>query len=373
VVFSYHDYDRVSGFGDLTIYSEAYGRIPFASGATQSAAVSADGARVLATWESSSDATSTTLVVGGTDGSALIPVTPISRLSPCAPRVAFGTSAFIVTHCAPDDANVVISAVDPVTGALTDLLSSAENLFAIVPGAGQVALIDSSGHAYLASEAGGALTPIGADAEAVGASADGTAAFVRSRSGSITRVPLDGSDASLVAENAVSLLAISPDGRELLFRSALGPRRYGDLLLTTADHQSPPLTLSTSVDATIFGDAFTADGSRVLYVTQANDLFVGTLESQPVAGGPIGVHGANAWTTRAYAGSRIVFTDDFAPIAKRPGRAVLRTVDTAGSDAPSIIASYVGPDFVLAGARDRVAFTFNDGTARSGLYVAPLP
>jgi hypothetical protein len=111
----------------------------------------------------------------------------------------------------------------------------------------------------------------------------------------------------------------------------------------------------------------------VLYITHANAQFVGQLESQPVAGGPPIVLGHDEWTLRAYADSRVVFTDSYLPQAKRGGRAVLRAADASSSDAPSVIASYAGADFALTAARDRVAFSFNDGSARAGLYLAPLP
>ena len=111
----------------------------------------------------------------------------------------------------------------------------------------------------------------------------------------------------------------------------------------------------------------------MLYFTSADDHGVGTFTTAPVAGGPSVVYGEIGWTVLAYAGSRIVFTDEYAPVAKRPGRAVLRTLDLSAGGAPAVVATHAGAYFYPTQAKDRVAFSFNDGSASSGLYLAPLP
>src|SRR5690242_6239258 len=59
----------------------------------------------------------------------------------------------------------------------------------------------------------------------------------------------------------------------------------------------------------------------------------------------------------------------------RGGRASERRIE-AGSVALReglVIPTDAGADFFLTEARDRLAFSFNDGSARAGVYVADLP
>ncbi|HTA19148.1 MAG TPA: hypothetical protein VK989_07630, partial [Polyangia bacterium] len=230
------------------------------------------------------------------------------------------------------------------------------------------------GDAFLTPVAGGEMTLVGHAVDAVVAVPDGSAVLLRAR-GVVSRVALTSARATvLVGSGAAAIWTVSADSRSMLFRLNFGPRdNYGDLFLTSAVAGGTPVTLSSTVDAAIFGDAFTSDGSRVLYVTEANDLFVGTLRSRSVGGADAAtIHGRGVWTTRGYSGARVAFTSDYVPLPERRGRAVLRTVDTAGT-ASSIIATFAGPDFSLTPERDRVVFSFNDGSDRAGLYVAPLP
>jgi len=375
VVSSFKNLDYAVGFGDLVLWSAApparaalpssTGVLAYASGAT----------RFLATTGSSSDATMTNLVVGSLDGSADVMVFAASLDGGCRPHAAFGGGKFVVAHCAAGSTSVTISSVDPVSGAATSLLEDATGQFAVVPGdKGLVAVLGANGDASLVPAAGGGTTIIGHDVDAVVAVPDGSAVLLRAH-GVISRVEVTAAQSTiLVNRGAESIWNVSADGRSLLFRLNLGPRDgYGDLFLTSAVAPGTPLTLSTAVDTTTFGDAFTKDGSRVLYITEANDLLVGTLRSRSVGGtdAPM-IHGRGVWTTRAYADTRVVFTSDFVPLPERRGRTVLRAADTVAA-ASSVIATFAGPDFFLTPERDRVVFSFNDGSDRAGLYVAPLP
>ncbi len=375
VVASFRNFDEAVGFGDLALWTAASTARVALPASTGVLAYSSDGARFLATTLSSSDATMTNLVVGSLDGTENLMVLAASLDGACRPRAAFGGGTFVVSHCAPGSTSVTISAVDPVSGAVTSLLEDAQNDFAVVPGdKGLVAVIDAAGDAFLTPAAGGEMTIIGHDVEAVVAVSDGSGVLLRAR-GVISRVALASAQPTiLVGSGAESIWTVSTDGQSLLFRLNFGPRDgYGDLFLTSAVAPGAPVTLSTAVDATTFGDAFTKDGSRVLYITEANDLFVGTLRSRSVGGSDAPtIHGRAVWTTRAYSDARVVFTSDFVPLPERRGRTVLRTADTAGT-ASSIIATFAGPDFFLTPERDRVVFSFNDGSDRAGLYVAPLP
>jgi hypothetical protein len=375
-IFAFHDVDFVSGFGDVVVWTAAGGAVPLVTASTAVLAVSDDGARVLATQGSSSDGTMTNLVVAGVDGSAPVAVMPASRTDGCASRAVFAGGRFVVSHCAPGSTTVAVSAIDAATGAAVTLLDAARNQVAAVPGgSGLVALIASNGDASLFPADGGAPTPLGSAIDAVVPLPDGTAVLVWGATG-VGRVPLDGSPpVQLLDQGVAAIRAVSSDGATVLFRMNAGPRNdYGDLFAMSARAPAGVTALSAALDTTTFGDAFTADDSRALYVTEADNLFVGTLRSQPAGGGAVAEHGRGVWITRAYAGTRAVFTSDYVPFPERAGLAMLRAADTADATATAtVIASPVGADFALTKARDRVVFSLQDGGDLAGLYVAPLP
>ncbi len=376
LILSMHNLDQVSGFGDLTVWTAAGGAVPLATGSTGVLAFNDDGSRMLATMGSSSDGTTTNLMVAGANGVPPIIVRAAARGTGCSPRASFVQSWFVASHCDPGSNEVIISSIDPVSGAVTDLLSMATNQFVVVSGPpATVAAIGVDRRAVLVPVAGGAATVIGTDAAGLAVVPDGSAVLLLA-AGAISRVPISGdAPIALSGSAGVTIWAVSADGKQMLYRSRLGPRNgYGDLILTAADFALPVTTLSESLDATTFGDAFTYDSSRVLYVTQANDLFVGVLQSLPVAGGPVRVHGKDVWATRSYLDTRIVFNDDYVPVPKRSGRATIRAVDTAQDGArPTVIATSAGAYFSLTEARDQVVFAVPGQGARAGLYAAPLP
>lgn len=376
VLFAYHDLDVLDAVGDLTIWTTAKGAVPFGTGATTYLlAVSEDGTRILATGMTQSDATATNLLLGGIDGTPPATLFAVALDGGCRPVLVFTAGTFVASHCAPGSSTVTISAIDPVSGAVTDLLAQARNAIWVVPGdGGLLLLVDMSGNASLVPVAGGAGTPIGSHVDACAVAPDGSAVFLSS-GGQVTRVPVGGGAAvPLAPANAVYLWGVSPDGQELLFQTVEGlTAGFGDLWLTSATASGPLTQLSTDMDTTIFDEAFTADGSQVLYFTGSDLHGVGTFTTAAVAGAAPIVRGAGGWTVRGYAGARVVYTDQYTPVAKRPGRAVLRTLDLSTGDPPTVVATHAGAYFYLSQARDRVAFSFNDGSAQSGLYVAPLP
>jgi hypothetical protein len=377
VIASLHNLDLGSRIGDLTLWTAATGPVAFAADSTGAFAVSDDGASVMATAASSSDGTTTTLVVGRLDGSPAMTVATASRDNGCAPRIGFAGGRFLFSHCAPGATSVAISSVDPAAGTVTDLLTGAQNLFVVVPAASpRVVVVAADGSAQLVAPDGTGATPLAAGVTSVIATADGSAILLAS-GGALVRVPTDGgASATVVPSGVASVHAVSPDGSHVLFRSGFGPRNgYGDLLLASATEAAPVTTLATTLDATTFGDPFTLDGSRALYITQANDQAVGVLETQAVDGGRAAVLGHGVWVAWGYRQTGVVLGADFASVPERPGRVTIQTRDAAagGGDQPTTIAANAGADFFLTAARDRVVLSVPGTSGAAGLYVAPLP
>jgi hypothetical protein len=376
VIFSYHNLDDLDGIGDLTIWTAAEGAVSFVEGASIYAfAVSDDGTRVLTTGHTSSDDTMTSLVLGGIDGTAPTTLLEVALGSGCNPILVFTGGTFVASHCAPGSSMVTISAIDPLSGAVTDLLTGAQNTIWTVPGAsGLVVLLDANSNASLVPAVGGAATPIGSNVNGVNVMSDGSAVFVLSGA-SVVRVPVAGdAPLTLAPTGVLNLQAVSPDGQQLLYDTVEGLEPgNGDLWITSATTVGAVTQLSADDNTAIYDAAFTADSSQALYFTGADLHGVGTFTTAPVAGGAPVVRGQGGWIVEAYGGAKIAYADQYTPVAKRPGRVVLRTLDLSGDASPAIVATHAGAYFVLTYALDRVAFSFNDGSPQSGLYVAPLP
>jgi hypothetical protein len=370
-IFVYKNWDFATDIGDIFVWTATYREQPLAVASEGVLAYSDDGQRLLATRDTPPDGTSTTVILSGVDGTPAKELGVTARTSSCYPRAQYGAGMFVVASCTPLSTTIDLSTVNAATGAVTLLATDVKPSFAIVRDA--VAAIRSDGVVVLFPPSGFARPLVG-DADAVVATPDG-ALLVRRR-GAISRVSLDGSaTVTLVAGGAESIRDVSPDGAWMLYQTTIGPRHgYGDLLATSARSSWPPVTLSPGPDATTFGSAFTSDSSRVLYVTDADDVFTGTLHARRRSGeGEATTLGAGVWSTRAYADTRVVFLSDDSPVPEGRGRGVLRAADTASTGAPIVLATAVGSAFTLTPREDAVVYSVNDGTERAGIYIAPLP
>jgi hypothetical protein len=370
-IFVYTNWDFATDVGDISVWTAAYREQPLAVASEGVLAYSDDASRLLATRDTSPDGTSTTVILSGVDGGPAKVIGAAARTPGCYPRAQYGAGTFVVARCEPLSTTIDLTAVDAKTGDVTVLATDVEPSFAIVGDA--VAAIHSDGVAWLFPRSGFAR-PLASDVDAVVATPDG-ALLVRSR-GAISRVSLDGSPAvKLVTGGAEVIRDVSPDGAWLLYRTTIGPRHgYGDLLATSARGPSAPVTLSAGPDATTFGSAFTSDSLRVLYITDADDVFTGTLHARRRSGdGEATTLGTGVWSALAYADTRVVFLSDYSPVPEGRGRGVLRAADTASAGAPIVLATAVGGAFMLTPRGDAVVYSVNDGTERAGLYVTPLP
>jgi hypothetical protein len=374
-VVAYHNFDRVTGIGDMMVWTRASGAFMVANASTTLQAVNLATGRMLLSEGSSSDGTTTNLVVKNLDGMLAAPVATVSRLGSCAATVAVTPTAFVIAYCAPGSQTVVVAAVDPMTGARTTLEANGSPAFRVVPGTELVAIVSASHEGSLVTTTGQLVTSYGTSVDALVPAADGSAVFIRTK-GSLSRAPIDGSaPVELVASGVASVRAVSRTGQQVLFNGKLATRNsYGSLLLASGVAPGPATTLVSTLDGTTFGSAFTTDESRVLYISNADDDFVGTLQSYAVTGGDTRVHGERVWTLNAYAGSRIVFSADYADVPERVGRATLEAVDTSSGGAPTVIATDAGAYAYVTGAGDQVVFSFHAAAGSGpGLYTAPLP
>jgi hypothetical protein len=375
-IYSFHGVDATGTSGELTIWTSAHGPVLFAGGATWPLGVSDDGAYVLATAQTTSDGAQTILILGGTDGSAApMLLFPIGLGDGCQPVIRFTAGRFIVSACPAGASQASVTSIDPSNGTVIPLLAEARSQITLIPGSSAVALLDSTGTAYLADVAGGHPMTIGQQVTEMAASPDGSELFL-AQSGAIAVVPLAGQPGTtLSAAGDIGLLGGAPDGQQLLFqtRQELRPGGAG-LWVTGIGADGQPHLLSSEDDVTVSGAAFTSDSQWALWFADHDAYGAGDLMAAPVSGGSASLLGTGARNVNAAGGARIVYTDGYALSSDRPGRAVLRTADlSAGATDATVLAADVDPVFFLTHAHQQVAFSFDDGTENAGIYVAALP
>ena len=258
---------------------------------------------------------------------------------------------------------------------MIQLLAMAQSQITKIPAAAAVALLDTAGTAYLADLAGGQPRVIGRQVTEIVASPDGSALFLK-ETGTITVVPLTGQVGAVLPPTGVmDLLGASPDGQHLLFQTKQAVRRgFGGLWVTPTGSAGQVHRLSSQDDPTVSDSPFTSDSQWALWFVDHDVYGAGKLMAAPACGGAASLLGTGAWNVSAAVGARIVYTDGYTLAPGRPGRVALRASDlSAGAAGKTLLATYVDPNFYLTHAHDQVAFSFDDGTERSGIYVAPIP
>jgi len=375
VIYSFHGLDPTSTYGDLTIWTSVHGLVPFATGASSAIGVSDDGEYVVATAQTSSDGAQTNLVVGGTDGTAPTVLFPIALRVDCPPAIQFAGGRFVVAACAPGASEAFVRSIDPSTGTVIPLLAMAQSRITRVPSAAAVALLDMAGTAYFADVAGGHPMVIGQEVTDIAASPDGSALFLH-QMGTISVVPLNGQVGSVLAPEGVSaLLGASPDGQHLLFQTKQAVRPgFGGLWVTPTGPGGEVQRLSSEDDSAVSASPFTADSQWALWFADHDAYGAGELMAAPASGGRASRLGTGAWNVSAAVGARIIYTDGYKMAPGQPGRAVLWAADlSARAAGRTVLATDVDPSFYLTHAHDQVVFSFDDGTERSGIYLAPVP
>ena len=206
-------------------------------------------------------------------------------------------------------------------------------------------------------------------------SPEGSAVFLQ-QMGTISVVPLTGDVGMVLSpEGVVGLLAASPDGQHLLFQTKQAVRPgFGGLWVTPTGPAGPVQRLSSEDDTTVSDSPFTSDSQWALWFANHDVYGAGELMAGPASGGSASVLGTGARNVSAAVGARIIYTDGYTVAPGQPGRAVLRAADLSARAAGTmLLATDVDPNFYLTGAHDQVAFSFDDGTEGSGIYVAPVP
>jgi hypothetical protein len=176
-------------------------------------------------------------------------------------------------------------------------------------------------------------------------------------------------------ENGV--LGLTPDSRHVLYfsteSSAFGFLYSLDLVANAPS--STPVTIDSSLTATIPADPFTTDSRYVIYLASfSTTTFLGELRVWDIERErALTVTGPTAVTANAIGGSRVLYNDDYDGTTGGPsGAADLKMVDVgARSLQPTTIQAGADAIYYLTPDRSRVVYTVTGATAAAddGIYV----
>jgi hypothetical protein len=293
----------------------------------------------------------------------------------CRALLGFAGSYALAAHCEGTATQATISSFATATWSRADLATGAAEDWSTDP-AGTMLLTATSAGTIVVPIAGGSpvtIDPAGGTGVLV---AKGQSAIYGTSAHALRRSPLSApSPATLVGSGVTGMYGVSPDEKSVLYYSQMDPvHLVSDLYLTSAAAPDTPVTLSATQTGGVFGDAFTTDGSHVLYSTEVDTTTQTTTLNVIATGdrtGRVLAHGV--WVTWAAAAAKVVFSDHYAWTGSR-GHADVRTVDTSTSAAPALIVNQADAEIMMSPARDQVVYTWSlEDSPRAGMYVAPVP
>ncbi len=190
--------------------------------------------------------------------------------------------------------------------------------------------------------------------------------------------------ATVTGLNGIYPTLLPPDQAHVLLFTAQNSTTNGtDLLLvdTTTAGQTPK-TLQATPTGALYGDAWTADSSRVLFVDGIQLIgggLVGTLRAAPVATGVPTKVADNVWITWALGGSKITYGDNSANIDGAANfRTDIRTLDLAAAGAVAkLIVNQADANYYVTPDKTKIVYAYEADPASAsplnGLWVAPVP
>jgi hypothetical protein len=377
------------------------------SGAT-AAAVSPDGSRVMYFDGVDTGRTVGNLVVARTDGSSTTNLASgvALSMSGCAPALAFGgnTAAAAALCFAPPsndggapgdggaadgatadaaapeagtpDAGAVLPAiVQTYSGAnwtATTVATNVQPRVTISP-TGTAVVVNSAAGLVGYPITGGTAIPIDATGVNSMFTSDGSSILFTTTANELKRATIGSPTVTTLATTGfANFRAKSADDKWVLGYITLATGDLSDLYLASATTAGTPTTLSSTVTAGLFtSDGFTRDSSHALFYTDiANGIAPLHSLALPPAGTPA-THSSTVWIHQAATGSKVAFSDNY---SSADNTADIRSVDTAGTAAPTLIVSLADADFFVSGSKDKVVYVWNYlAGSMAGLWVTAIP
>ena len=402
VVFCWTNPDRTLpsfGVSPLVIWSARTG----AHLASQQSAVGTfatsttpDGRFVVFPGNSSADGTTGELDFASTDlhdQATLLPNIDMGFAGgPCRPQLTFvggDHASLVAAYCVAGAATATLSKWstdrtrrDLLTNLRTPALLSAdadsEELFTITA-AHTPMIVDADGTARVVANVSASSGFIGQDDAAyfITRDAAGVASQSRAAEGHAPQViihPLLGFQQFQFGSRAIASPPTSPDGHSVLYFDAFDPNTgLTDLLLTQERSPSTPIVIDAQQRDALFGVAFTADSSHVLYTAADVNTGLGPFFAADGRSAPRQFSDAAGWSWDAAIGGIVTFNDHTTLDPNNVGilsTADLRAVDvTRTTLAPKLIATQANVNYFASYDHTAVAYTVDHGP-QPGLYVA---
>jgi hypothetical protein len=395
-----------NGVGQLSVWTSAASAASVISTASCSStpqsglyAVSADSKYVLFFDDSDTSCITGTLTVVGADGSGKAALDPSVDLAGnyCSLMLAFAGDHAVAGYCVTSaDAGAVIDASLPggnttinvatvsafgppswtpeplLVGAQPSVTTDSSGTRVILVGPNGTTMYPLDGGAPVTIDPNGAL---GAVTNTPGFLADDGGVLVYTTTAqALERAATTQSPAPTQLGNAGTfsdILSISPNQGWAI--GTLNTYDYPaiDLYLVSIATPGAVTTLSATATATIYGDSFTADSSRALYLTAINSNGSGTLNALPVAGGTPMILNAAALADFATSGTNVVIDGNLDP---NEGIADILLADVSKANAPSVLVSYADPYPFMNAEKTTILYSwsYRPGTT-SGIWALPVP
>ncbi len=225
----------------------------------------------------------------------------------------------------------------------------------------------------------GAGTPLDATGAAGRFTKDGANVVYSTSAMALKRSPVAmPAPTTLVSGGIGRLLGLSPDERwALTYQSTSANGQTFDLSVASAVAPGAPARLSVGTNAALYGDAFTADSSYVLYfdnvdgATGLGDFYL----ARSATGAPTKA-ASFAWIAVATAGTKVLVSDNCATCSNaRTGLADIEALDATHPADVTTIVTQAFANFYLSPARDKVVYswTCRPEDPKAGIYALPVP
>jgi hypothetical protein len=364
-------------------------------------AASPDGKYVLYFDDVDTDCETGTLTVAATDGSSKTSLVTSVDLTGayCGFMLAFAGDTAVAGYCVTSAADgalidasledggttidvATVSAFSPPSWGQVPLVVGAQPGIVTDPSLAQVILIGPNGTAAYPLDGGAPVTidpngELGALGATPGLLADDGGVLVyttvaEALDRSATTSPPTPAPAQLAGVGTFAdVLAISPNQQWVIGTLNTGDYPAIDLYLASITTPGPLTALSSTTTATLYGDAFTADSSRALYLTAINSNGSGTLVARPIAGGSPTVLNAAALADFSPSGTKVVIDGN---LDSNDGVADILVADVSSAAAPKVLVSLADLYPTMNMEKTTVLYTWSyDPGPSSGLWALPVP
>jgi hypothetical protein len=323
------------------------------------------------------------LQVAGSDGSAKMQlVAGVQLLQGCTPQVTFAGTSVVASYCMGQSADAAMPQANLssfASGSTTAVPLGTGVLGYAVDPTGARVMMSLAGGISVVAVSGGTPTVVDATGAFGGFLKDGMNIIYTTQASALKRSPITSpSPVTLLASGAAQIDAVSPDESFALVSQGQNMTTGNiDLYIASAKQMGTATAIVTMTTVNLFGDAFTADSSHVLYLsnitTSANNNSSGTLNIAPTTGGagtPVAMPGnVAAWVSLS--GTKVLAAGNF--VDNMTGGTVEFDVIDAAGGAPKQIATGADGFFGVTKDLGHVVYSTSTQTgAAQGLFVAPL-